>query len=280
MQVIHEKIFNYTLAISLLFWSFFFIILKGYQNNEIFTTSLKFLLEAFIIFTAWKLYYSSEQKLKKYFLFFFLSYVAIFFTDLNFVIVFYFLQITTPTNHLNILYLFPFFLYLIFQTSFWFSIAIKHIFKGGVNFEILSLFSCLILTAMIVFFISSSWKINYFSYVGIFQIFSGALELVVFSTVILALICSNDKGCYLLACSTIILIAANFWEMYLFQNQTLQIADYSDSFWFLSLILMAFGLWHIVKKSNIELSSWFRSLKNIKSQVTLWTFSLAILSFS
>src|SRR3990167_6302447 len=73
-------------------------------------------------------------------------------------------------------------------------------------------------------------------------------------------------------------VATNFWWMYLYHNQALGVADYSASFWLLALILIAFGVTYLFRTQEFNMRPWFGLFSGIRSQVILWTFSLAILS--
>ena len=275
--------FNTYIGLILLGWFFFSLLFSRLMSSEYVHvadhafSAVETGFDITIMIYSWSLYRSAEFGMKRIFLLLFFSYVSCFFTDLNFYIIYIFLKIQTPSVLYDFLYMGPFLAYVLFQLFFWYQICSKFI-LNDVNKSITFLvFFFITLMATIIFIVTPEWKVSIFSLLGLYQGVSGVLELIVFNIAAMALICSKNKGIYFLASATIILIAANFWEKYLFISQQLSTFDYSELFWFLSIILSVIGLRNLGEK--IEVRSLFCSLKGIKSQITFWVFGLCVLSF-
>ena len=275
--------FNYAISLILLVW-FGFVLLfshlmlgqySSYGDHGFYLSEL--LLDIVIMVFSWRVYCRAEVAAKLYFFFLFLSYVSCFLTDINFYTIFILLKVKKPSNLYDSFYLLPFLGYVLFQLCFWYGVTSKFLLGNANKVRTFLLFFLVNLIAIIVFIITSEWKVDFFSYLGLYQVISGAFELIIFDLAALSLICSRNRGVYFISSASIILLASNFWEKYLFLNQKMNVFDYSEFFWFLSLILSIIGLFLLSQKT--EMKSWFRSLKGIKSQVTLWIFGLCVLSF-
>lgn len=273
-----EKKFNILFSLTLFLWGALFFISKGYQHIEPLSLIGELIFDIFILTISWRFFYISTVNYKWYFLLFFISFVGIFLANLNYSVVFYVRKVVQPSPLEGILYMMPYFCFCLFQILFWLKITVNFIIKNKVNFLALLPYFFSSMAVFIIYIIASLVLVKNFTYVARWEMLIGAMDLLLSYLVILALICSRNKGLYLIALALSMIVATNFWWMYLYHNQALGVADYSTSFWFLALILLSFGLGYINKTQSLNLSSWFGSLRGIKSQVTLWTFSLAILS--
>lgn len=277
------SIFIWLTLFSFMFFSYFGSLALGHHffyliANNI-SSILELILDILIIIISWFIYKREEKNFSKYFLFLFLSLFANFFNDFNFVVIFDLLKIQSPTNYYNLFYLLPFLVYLIFQLLFWFGLVSNFILKDANKFWVLLVLLAFGVVVIFLFITTSRWNISYVSYIGIYEILTGVLEVVVFNLAALSLICSKNKGLYYVSFATLLMIATNFWEKYLFQAGILGSFDYSDIFWFLSLLLMLFGLIYLLKAESIKISNWVRSLRSIKSQTALWSFGFAVTGF-
>lgn len=267
------------LTVSIMLWAIIFITFGGYQKIEFFSSSCELVFDCTIVVLSCLVCKKSETRERKYFLFLSLGFLAILITDISFIYVYYILGVLEPSLLQQLFYLLPYFLYIVSQVIFWFWAAKKFIFKAKSDVLLLAPFIFSGLVILTIFLIASKWEIDYFSTVGIFELVCGFLELLLFNVLILALICSRNRGMYFLAIASAMISATNFWEMYLYQNQTLRVADYSDSFWFLALIVEIFAFIYILNSPKICVDKWFGSFRGIKSKVTLISYSFAILGF-
>lgn len=228
-------------------------------------------LDAVIIVSSYRAIKLVESKYKKYFTILCIGFVFLAINDATYFFIYEVLKIQSPSNYLNLLYFLPFLAWAILQSLFWVNVLKKPVFskKNPKLFLALNMLGGLV---MLIFVISSSWQIEYFSYTGLYELCTGAIEIVLFYLSALGVICSTNKAIYLLAYSNMLVVATNFWEKYLFQSGTLSSFDYSDPFWCLALILATYGLSVLLKNEDPKVSSWFYTLKYIKSQVTLAAF--------
>lgn len=273
-----EKKFNYILSLVLTIWIIIFILFRGYQHIEPVSTICNFILEISIFALSFGLYKISKQKNKLYWLLFSISFIGVIVCNSNYTFLYLILKVDVASNLQVMLYIIPYFFFLFFQTIFWIKIISNFVINSKKKF--LSVL-CFLLPSLVVFtiyIIASLILIHHFVLITQYEMLLGAMDLVISNLIMLALICIRNKGFYLIALGLAMILTTNFWWMYLYHNKALGVKDYSSSFWLLALILVFFGLLHLVKVKNLILSSWFGSLQSIKSQITLWTFSLVNLS--
>jgi signal transduction histidine kinase len=275
--MIFENKFNISVFVGTCLWIVFFAIFHGYQNIEPFTVSVELICDVLILIMSWRLFKASVFY-KQYFLLFFISFIGILISNFSYAFVYLFLEETQLTSWQSMLFMGPYFIFLLFQIIFWLMIDINFIVKKKLNLIALIPFFIASSVIFAIYLVTSIPFIKYHPNSNHVETILGAMDLILSSLVILALICCRNKGVYLVALSLSIIVATNFWWMYLYHNRALGVADYSASFWFFGLILMVYGLAYISKTKQLECSSWFGTLRGIKSQVILWTFSLAILS--
>lgn len=232
---------------------------------------VEIMLDSLLIVFSCKVVSSvGRVKNKKLFLYLLISFFFLFLTDLSYVVLYDVLQIQDPHNCFNLFYFLPFLCYLILQIMFWYNLIWSEIVKKSQSWIPNSMF-ILGSFVMLVFIVNSSWRISYFSYVGVYELVTGCIGITLFYLAALGTICSRFAGISFLAYSSMLIIATNFWEKYLFQNGTLSKFDYSDPFWCLALIFGVIGLYYFLKDKRSD-DRWFYSLEHIKSQVSLGAF--------
>ncbi len=263
------------LAFALIFPSLILSDFSNYANHSVYLSELVF--DCIAVVLAWKIYNISEVKYKMFFLMLLLSYVCCFLTDISFYAVLIFFKGKSHSNLYVTIYMIPFTGYIVFQLCFWYMINSKFIFVNINKFWAFFVFIIVNLTGVVTFIITANWKVDFVSYLGVYQLVTVIFDLIVFDLSMLALICSRNRGVYFIASASIVSIASNFWEKYLFITEKMDVFYYSELFWLLNLILAAIGLFFL--KDELELKYWFQSFKGIKSQVTFWVFSLCVLSF-
>ncbi len=268
--------------IPILIWGAFCGIYTYLLNKKIidqgFLIIIEMSLDLIIFYLAIRLFKKTNwNKFVGYFAF---SLIFIFMTDTAFYIVFYYLGHIKPSNFYDNFYLIPFLGFLLFQIFFWLRISSKYLFHGRNQLGTFILFFLLNIIALGVFLLASAWEVKVGTYLGYYQVITGLIELVIFDLAILGLICCNTSGFYFLTSGLILIIASNFWEKYLFLNQTLAIyGDYSEYFWIFGLILIIEGLYLLMHNEDYLIQNWVRSFSSVKSRLAFWIFAISILSF-
>lgn len=247
-----------------------------YINIEKYFPIIELILDIPITYFSWVIYKKLEENKPIFFLF--LSFANLILTDAGFYFVYYIVNFRDSSNIWNSLYMLPFLVFLLGQLVFWASTIKQNIFLNANRSYIVSLFLILSLFAMAIFIMSTTWKVNIFSYVGFYDVLTAILEFIIFDLAILSLVCSNNLGINFISSGIIILIATNLWEKYIFSSGRWSEFNLSEIFWLLGQIILIFGL-HYININKSHPISWMNSLKKIKSQISLWIFSLMNLSF-
>jgi signal transduction histidine kinase len=280
-----EKKFNISLIVGFLIWSVLSIFYystsnyKTYLHFQNYLSIFEFIMDVLIIYLSWRICKKVTANTKIFFFYLFVSSIFLFLMDFAFFFVFYILRITKPSVFYDSLYIIPSIAFFVFQMMTWIVLVKKSFSFGKEGFSFLGLFLIFSFIYIIIFVNASAWETHYSSIIGIEQIITSAIEVLIFDLAILALICSKNKGLSLLSSGVIFIVAANFWGQYLYQNKMLGSFDYSDAFWALGLLLMNYGLYHIYKQQNVNFKFWIASFRRIRSRVSLWIFSFSVLSF-
>ncbi|MFN8771105.1 MAG: ATP-binding protein [Pseudomonadota bacterium] len=117
------------------------------------------------------------------------------------------------------------------------------------------------------------------SYLGLYQVITGLLEIFIFNLAIIVLINSKNRILDILTLGTLFMITSNIWIKYLFLNQNAVNFDYSEFLNIIGTMLSLRAMFLLYKSDNRKISSWTNKSTSIKTQITLFVYIICIISF-
>jgi signal transduction histidine kinase len=272
----YDKRFKQVVAAVLLLWLFFFFYFMHSHSHV--STIIVILLDIGIAAASWFLSRSELFVGHGLYLYIFISFASITIGNFLYWFIFGFCGINSASSFQSTLFMLPYFIFLLSQLFFWVKLIRRS--RMLAHAGLYSLLPFLLVSALVLFMFvyASLVEVKHFGYVLICEMTLGVFDLIMLNIVTLVLICAKNKGIYFIGLAIAMIVTTNFWWMYLFHNHALGVADYSAFFWFLATLLMIFGLSYIRRVGGNDYSDFIGSVTEIKSQASLWTFSLSIFS--
>lgn len=276
------NILPYVAPTCLLFWTIllFMQVFHIRSANDIsrFAAQIEFVIHIFLLITVFKIYNNAHKN--KTMMWLVLALIFLFINDLSFYAVTYFkntLSISVPLVPF-LLDLIPFSFWVISITVFFSTILRKAI--PDRKFYLKMLLPLIVMDFIIIslFLSAIHYAFNILSAETISQASTFIVQLIVFDFAILCLIYSESRGFSLILSGFIVLICGDFFLIYSFISQTDKLLAYGELLWLLGLFIIFFGVLHLRKENNYDLSTWVRKSTRIKSKLTIWFFSGSIIS--
>ncbi len=126
------------------------------------------------------------------------------------------------------------------------------------------------LLLFVIFMFGVSWKIEYFSQIGIFQIIDTALEVIGFALVTICLARAKSKLVRFVGTGYLIVVSSDFIIRYQVVSGRIPYLSSLETTWVLGLLLICLGMYR-TKRSNKK-NALFKLLpvNSIQSQITIW----------
>lgn len=171
----------------------------------------------------------------------------------------------------------PFLLFLTLQLLGW-AIIFRGIERKNILTNLPFIYSCFMIIAAFVLF--PTWKINFLSVEGVFNLADTVLEAITFAFVINILFVAKDRRLLLLCFGYLILIASDFSIRFAEVGDHLFAGSTMEATWVLGLMLTALGLLNVInmKAPNEPLA--IQPWRSLKAQTNYWFFICFLLAIT
>src|SRR6185437_8150808 len=244
--------------------------------DEIYSV-LAAILQFLIMYYIWISYKKTKIEYKALFIYLWFAFFGAFLCDFIYFFVVNLAQESRISGFWTSLYCLPHLLSLIYFALFWIIYTIKCV-RIKQKYLIFSIFLLLDLLFLRVFVYDSSWAIKINTYLGIFQIITGFIDILIFNVIILCLISSNNKIFDLLAIGCMLYLIYNIWLKYLFINYNISAFQYGEYLEIMSLLIILNASYKM-SQERINLNSCSNAVGSIKVQLTLFVYFMFIFSF-
>ncbi len=240
----------FALHISTILIILYFILVEKYSRT--------YLIKWFLFLNCWLLLVD------------FLFYIAVYTTN----------KLVINLSFLNfLLYYAPCIIYCLFTTFFIGSLLLRHVFSVKALVRVISSFLLMNIVVIALFLSSIHYAFKVVSWEVVSQIALLTTELILFDFAILALIYARNMSAILFLSGVINLICGDFFITYSYISQTLHLFSYGSLLWVMGLLLIFLSVVGLFYFKQYHTTRWFRKKTAIKSQLTLWCFSLSSGSF-
>lgn len=269
----------------MIFWAALLFLRIFIVDNPVeiskFGAKFEIYLHFFILAPTFLIYKNIKFDDKKIFKFLVLTNVFMFLNDLIFYIIIY------PHNHLLIKPTFSalmidyiiFFVWIFSVIILLAKILIRDILNIRNFLKTLVAPVAINVVTMFLFFSPANFAYGFFSRQTALQIFSAAVQFIIFDFAILCLICSKNRGVSLFLSGLVVLISGDLLTNYSFVSDTSFLLAYGELLWLLGMFFIWFGLLIIQRDKAYDMKIWFRNINTIKSQLALGAFGVGLLSF-
>ncbi len=211
---------------------------------------------------------------KKLFLILSISFVASFMADLIYNVVLNLFNFKYENMIIVTLFDTPFALFLLLQLIVWANLILlnKNVLSNGKNtFYIPNVILSVLMFIMFMFGIS--WKINYFSAIGLFQSIDTILEVSGFALATICLARAKNQLIKFLTIGYLIIVSSDFIIRYYVVSGSIPYLSPFESTWVLGFLIICVGCYLSLKEKNNED---FRLLpvNSLQSQITIWSLIL------
>ncbi len=235
-------------------------------------------LDAVAVALAFNLYKRCENYTDKKTLFLLsLSFVFSFISDFIYNIVLNFFNFNYKSSVIEALFDVPFAIFLFVQLIMWFCIMLSN--KKNIRdrksyiFYIPSI--VLSFLAFIVFMFGISWKVSYFSLVGLFQSIDTLAEVIGFSLAVICLTRAKSRLISFISIGYLIIISSDFIIRYYVVSGYVPYLNPFESTWILGLLLVCLGCYFGLKESDLSLK--LLPTNSLQSQIAIWFLVLWVL---
>lgn len=271
------------ISFSMIFVGFLYagiyIALKNNSNTTAFAGYLSLVGEtgldiaaAVLTFNLWKK--ATLSSANNIFLFFFISFIAATFADSIYNVVLNLFQFQYINPIVVSLFDVPFAIFLLFQVITWAwilfankEVSLKASKSSYIPYVIVSLLM------FIMFMFGISWRIKYFSLVGLFQLIDTFFEVIGFALATICLARGKTRFIRFTTIGYLLIISSNFIIRYHVVSGIVPYLSSLEATWILGLLLMCLGFF--LDRDNRDIKSFeLLPVNSLQAQIAVWVLVL------
>lgn len=207
----------------------------------------------------------------------FLAFLFNLICDLNYFLITNIGNKSYVSNFWNSFYYIPHLISICFLAIFWFvytnqRVQLRH------KYWVLFSFLLLDLLFLTVFVYDSSWIIRITTYLGMFNVITGFIDIIIFNLIIVSLISSKNKHFELFSIGCLLFLTYNIWLKYLFLNKNINSFHFGISLEVISILIILKSIYSMSKNESF-LKTPINHISGIKVQLTFFIYITLIFSF-
>lgn len=274
----HNTLVTGNVFIIWLLFSCSYFFLKEIPDTSIFSAYLTLIGEAGLDFVAavlmYRLWRISGKSVKNIFRFFFISFISAVVADATYNIVLNLYKYEYANSLMDFIFDIPFALFLLMQLAGWASILIVNHNAKDKN-KAFTYFPYAILSLIMfgLFIFCMSWKIDYFSSIGIFQTIDLALEVEGFALATICLARANTRLIRFMGIGYLMIVSSDFVIRYSVVSGLTPYLSSFETTWVLGLLLICTGI-IVSKNENPDKLFQLKPISSLQSQISVWSLVL------
>ncbi len=277
-NLIFSKMFFLIALFSWAVYAFFYIYFKKHLALNIsgyFSLLGEVGLDIILVMLSFFLWRKSSAQKKTFFLFFFVSFLLSIISDFsyNFLLNIRHIELT---HYVDSIFDIPFLFFLVLQAVAWSFISITNLDLKKDKFVNYLPYFFAALVMFFIFIFMHSWKIQYFSLIGIYQILDTFFEIIGFC---FAMFCLIRGNCFWLKCLStgyLTVVGSDLIIRYSVIKNNIMQSNLFEVTWVLGLLLIVIGLYSAINK--LEEKDSLLPVNSLQSQLSVWSFTLLLTS--